>query len=169
MNEGDLKAKWRRQALKHGFAVRAMSPHQIPGMPDLLVTDIGADDVIRTMRRTRQHWIEAKVAKLGPRQELVFSAARDATPNQIRWLLLCVEMGAPGWWLVLDPAHWAIVPARTLELKRPHWHRIKRKYGARIPELEEPERNRAKLVKAAEPRLARVELEVVRLGEKRAR
>lgn len=139
MNEGTLKAKWRRAAERHGFFTQALSPHQIRGMPDLRVYDLAVPQMFVNMVRTREHRIEAKVAHLGPRTSDVFSARRDATPHQILWCLNDRAIGLSAWWLVLSPDHWMLIPGDQLSLTRRQWDNGKREYGDPISELEEPE------------------------------
>lgn len=161
-NEGSLKTKWRRHAEERGFWTKSLSPHQIPGLPDLLVIDKSASDTIRGMRRTRQHQVEAKIARIGPRTKFVFDASRDATPLQQVWMRQMAAMGASAWWLVLDKGFWLLVPATTLLVPRFTWNKSKCAYGTRIIELEEPETNRKKAVAAMDRILATIKTKVVR-------
>ena len=97
-NEGDLKQRWIRWARKQGLHVKPLGPHQIPGMPDMKVTDRGTTESIHKYHRARTWWVEAKAVKDKP---LVFSAKRDATANQVRWLRQEAAMGVGALWLIL--------------------------------------------------------------------
>ncbi len=139
VNEGQLKAKWKRHAEKHGFFCQSLSPHQIRGMPDLRVIDLAACEVMRGTFRVHEHKLEAKVARLGPRTEDAFSARRDATPHQVLWCLNDRTAGLTTWWLILSPTHWAIIPGDQLSLSREEWEKGKAEYGMPLTQLEEEE------------------------------
>jgi len=157
MSEAKLKVKWRQAAKEQGFWVRALSPHQIPGLPDIVVADVGASEATRAMRRTRHHWIEAKLARLAAKNKLVFSAPRDATAQQIRWALYCHELGIPAWWLLLDSSGWMLVPSGRLQVGFEDWAKGIRRYGTALTDLHEPEVGRAKLVEDGWSRLRRAD------------
>lgn len=142
MNEGALKTKWRRHAHKQGFETRSLSPHQIPGLPDIVAVDRAASDLIRQYRRVRNHWIEAKVFQERP---MCFDAKRDATANQVSWIWGWNKLGCSTWWLVLGESRWMLIPGDQLKLSRSDFERRSKRYGDRISELCEPERNRLAL------------------------
>jgi hypothetical protein len=160
VSEADLKAKWRRHALKHGIWTRSLSPHQIPGLPDIVAVDCAASDVVRELSRTRTHWIEAKVAHAGP---AAFRASRDATAPQVTWIQTVGQLGGSAWWLVLGEKRWLLVPWDRLEVGREEFDRKARKYGAAPQELFEPEAERAKELDGAAKRIDKLRLHVAEL------
>jgi hypothetical protein len=166
VNEGTLKAKWTRHARKAGFRVKALSPHQIPGLPDLIVVDKACSVVVRGLFRCRQHWVEAKVAKAGP---FVFKAERDATGKQADWQLSFRIMGVPTWWLILAPDKWALIPGDQLEMTKQQFAAKARPYGRRISELCEPEIERHVLAKKTDALLEKAGAVVARLFKKKAK
>lgn len=134
-NEGDLKARWLRWARKQGVFGKSLGPHQIPGMPDMFLVDKGTSESIRRYTRSRVHWVEAKVAQDKP---LVFSAKRDATSNQIRWLRQQAAMGVSAKWLILSKDGWCFLDADVAELTRQKWTGKRRAYGLKlVPVIEE--------------------------------
>lgn len=165
MNEGTLKAKWTRHARKAGFEVKPMSPHQIPGLPDLIVVDKACSVVVRAMWRCRQHWVEAKVAKSGPH---AFRAERDATAKQVDWVLRFRIMGVPTWWLILAPGKWALFPGDQLEVTREQFAAKAKAYGRRIEELSEPETDRHVLAAKTDKLLLKASGQVAKLFKKKA-
>lgn len=165
-SEATLKKKWRKHAQTHGISTRSLSPHQIPGLPDIYAVDTAASDVMRDYKRTRGHWVEAKVVDQGPS---AFKATRDATPKQIEWMLFHHECGVPCYWLLLGEDHWMIVPADTLEVSRERWKRERKKYGVRVKELEEPEVQRKKMMKEAAKRIQEVRARVAALVKESSR
>ena len=160
MKEGPLKTKWRKHAVKDGIWTKSMSPHQIPGCPDLIAVDVAASDVIRTMYRTRFHWIEAKVANSGPR---VFVLGRDATFHQAMWIRTMGMLGVSAWWLILSDDKWLLFPWSCDEISREVFRRKAKKYGTPVVQLYEPEAKRSELVTPMTERLERLELEVATL------
>lgn len=164
-NEGDLKQRWTRWARKQDLKVKPLGPHQIAGMPDLLVHDPGESEVIAGFCRTRQHWIEAKPTNPGP---YAFKAKRDATPAQVRWLKEFAACGIPTWWLILNSEGWALIPGTETVLKRDDWAKKMRPYGAKIHELVDSDSLRKSLVDERKKAIARIEQEVIKLYAKKA-
>lgn len=161
MSEANLKLRWRRHAAKHGVWSRSMSPHQIPGCPDIIAMDCCASDVIREMARGRGHWIEAKALHAGPS---AFRASRDATAPQVAWIRTVGELGGSAWWLVLGPSTWLLVPWSTNEVARDEFVRRAKRYGAPPTVLFEPEspQERKRLAEAAGRRIEAVRAESLR-------
>jgi hypothetical protein len=142
-----------------------MSPHQIPGLPDLIVVDKACSVVVREMFRCRQHWVEAKVAQPGPH---VFKAERDATAKQVNWVLSWRIMGVPTWWLILAKDKWALIPGNQLQMTRQQFAAKARPYGRRIVELCEPEVERHVLAKKTDQLLTTAVAKVAKLFKKKA-
>ncbi len=100
-----------------------MSPHQIPGLPDIYVMDDEWGGV----------WIEAKVAKPVRRPEThVFSAERDATGPQIDWLNDALYRDIGAWWLILDDDYWVIMGAERKTMTLGEWLSTRKPYGAEV-------------------------------------
>lgn len=104
-------------------------------MPDMFLVDRGTSESIRRYQRSKVHWVEAKVAKNLP---LVFSAKRDSTPSQIRWLQQQDALGVSALWLILSPDGWCFMNAKETELSRQKWASRRKAYGLKLnPVIEE--------------------------------
>ena len=160
MNEGSLKTKWNRHTRKQGFEIKSLSPHQIPGLPDLIVVDKAASEFIRDYHRTKVHLIEAKLFKDRPD---CFRAERDATAKQVEWIVTWAMLGVPTWWLILSPGKWMLVEGTQLVVKRTKFKKSARKYGDRVSQLCEPEHNRHVMADAMDTVLDRHRLKIAGL------
>ena len=166
MSEATLKTKWRRHAAKHGIYSKSMSPHQIPGCPDIVAIDCGASGIVLALARTRLHWIEAKVVDPGP---AAFRIDRDPTAAQVLWIRTMGLLGGSAWWLLLSDKTWLLVPWATDEVTRERFRRKARKYGAAPSELFEPEAERKKFVEEAAMRIEELRLWVARAFQQKKR
>lgn len=165
MSEASLKTRWRRAVSKHGIWSKSLSPHQIPGLPDIVAVDCGASGVIRDLRRTRVHWIEAKVVQKGPR---AFDVYRDATGPQIKFIRTMGILGVPAWWLVLGERTWMLVSWDCDEVTREQFRRA-RAYKSPPTELFEPEVDRKKLLEPTASMVEAMETKIVRAFAERKR
>lgn len=160
MNEGTLKAKWTRHIRKQSFEVKPLSPHQIPGLPDLVVVDKSESEFIRDYHRTSVHWIEAKVFQDRPD---CFKAQRDATAKQVEFITTWRIMGVPTWWLILDQSRWMLIPGDQLLLSRTAFKKSARKYGDKVAKLCAPEKNRHVMAAATDAMMDTQRMKIARL------
>ena len=165
-NEGTLKQKWLRNARKQGLYGKSLSPHQIPGMPDIIVMDKGITQVTQETRRARCWWLEAKVCDPGP---FAFKASRDATPQQTRWELTFNALGQGTGWLILGDDRWMYAPADELVVTRETFQKKARPYSDPAtyrPFRDEIETRRAPFVRATEDAIESIEQRVLKLYAK---
>ncbi len=164
-NEGALKTRWTKWARRQDLFVKPMGPHQIAGLPDLLVIDKGESEVIGGFGRVKQNWVEAKPLHAGPS---AFKAKRDASPNQVKWLKWFAALGTPTWWLILSSDGWMLIDGREDTLTREAWQKGMRKYGAKITQLIDADSQRKELVGKRQKLYERIEQAVLRMFPSKA-
>lgn len=163
--EGTLKTKWIRNIRKQGFIAKSMSPHQIPGLPDILVLDRGVTPVVQETHRGRCWWLEAKKCNPGP---FAFKAERDATPAQTKWVLTWDTLGQPSGWLVLDDQRWMFAPSTQLVVTREEFTKKAIVYSSEYRMLrDEIEPRRAPLIRDTDKRVDSIEKQILRMYGKK--